>query len=391
MLSRTGQVVPVVPNPGGALEPGQVIGREPLISECWRALRSQSVALLAPRRMGKTSVLTCLAAEVPAGFIVVRRDLQGLESAAEFVQVMFEDVEQLLRRWDRVAKRARGFVEKLAIETKHIKMQLQGTGWKRLLDHLFEDLEEQLAERDELLVLMWDEVTLFFDDLLRRGQHDEVISLLDLLRAARQRHPHVRMVLTGSIGFDEILRRLKRLHGYRNRPINDVRKQFVPVLDDDGTVRLIRGLLRHAEKVEDVELIDAMRRGSEGHPFIVQLLADKLLQLQKPLAQDVDGCLRALLRPPGDPLDLNHYLERIDQQFDADCAKVARMVLDMLAHAEQGHTRAEVLAALSEYDAELVRATVRQLEDDFYLRRQGDRVLFMFELLRRFWREERAA
>jgi hypothetical protein len=382
--------VPIIPNPGGALQPGQVIGREQLIADCWRALGSMSVALLAPRRIGKTSVLTRMAAEVPEGFIVVHRDLEGLETAAEFVQVLFEDVEQLLGRWRCRAKRAHSYIEKLAIETPLIKAQLQGPGWKRLLDHLFDDLEEQLAERDELLVLMWDEVTLFFDDLLRRGRHDEVIGLLDLLRAARQRHPHLRMVLTGSIGFDEILRRLKRLHGYRNRPINDVRKQFVPVLDDAGTVQLICGLLRHAGKPQDPELIEAMRHGSEGHPFVIQLLADKLLQLPVPRAVDVEACLRELLRPPGDPLDLNHYLERIDTQFDPECAKVARAVLDVLAHTVGGHTRAELLAALPEHDAELVRTTVRQLEDDFYLRRVEDRVVFMLELLRRFWHEERA-
>jgi hypothetical protein len=225
MSIQTGNLPPVIPNPGGALEPAQVIGREQLIAECWRTLKSTSVALFAPRRIGKTSVLTRMAAEPPPGFVVVRRDLEGLESPAELVHVLFEDVEEVLGRWRCTAKRARSHIEKLAIETSHIKLQLQGPGWKRLLDRLFEDLEEQLAKQDELLVLMWDEVTLFLDDLMRRGRHDDAMSLLDSLRAARQRHPHVRMILTGSIGFDELLRRLQRGHGYRNRPLNDVSKQ----------------------------------------------------------------------------------------------------------------------------------------------------------------------
>lgn len=383
----TANFLPVTPNPGGALEPAQVIGREQLIADCWRTLASTSVALFAPRRIGKTSVLTRMAAEPPPGFVVVRRDLEGLESTAEFVHVLFEDVEEVLGRWRCTAKRARGHIEKLAIETAHIKVQLQGPSWKRLLDRLFEDLEEQLAKRDELLVLMWDEVTLFLDDLMRRGRHDEAMSWLDSLRAARQRHPHVRMILTGSIGFGEILRRLQRGHGYRNRPLNDVSKQFVPLLDAAGSTRLIGGLFHN--KTQDRALLDAVVVSSEGHPFVIQLLADKLLQLAQPCAEDVASCLRQLLRPPGDPLDLNHYLERIDKQFDARCASVARAVLDRLARADGGQTQAALLDALSEHDAELVRSTIRQLEDDFYLRREQDQLVFMLDLLRRFWREER--
>jgi hypothetical protein len=377
----------MTPNPGGALEPGQVIGRERLIAECWRTLASTSVALFAPRRIGKTSVLTRMAAEPPAGFIVVRRDLEGLESAAEFVHVLFEDVEEVLGRWRSTAKRARSYIDKLAIQTAHIKVELQGPGWKRLLDSLFEDLEEQLAKQDQLLVLMWDEVTLFLDDLVRRGRHDEAMTWLDSLRAARQRHPHVRMVLTGSIGFDEILRRLQRGHGYRNRPLNDVSKLFVPLLDVDGAARLIRGLFHG--RTGDQAFLDAMLVRSEGHPFVIQLLADRLLQLSRPSAEDVDACLRQILRPPGDPLDLTHYLERIDKQFDSTCAAVARAVLDTLAGAEAGQTHTELLAALPQHDAELVRSTIRQLEDDFYLRREQDQLVFMLDLLRRFWREER--
>jgi hypothetical protein len=163
----------------------------------------------------------------------------------------------------------------------------------------------------------------------------------------------------------------------------------VPLLDTDGATRLIAGLLRHAGKTDDPELIEAMLISSEGHPFVIQLLADRLLRLPGAGAGDVDACLRQLLRPPGDPLDLNHYLERIDKQFDPSGAAVARAVLDTLARSERGQTHAELLAALPQYDAELVRSSIRQLEDDFYLRREHEQLVFMLDLLRRFWREER--
>jgi uncharacterized protein len=389
MSSSSTVALPFTPNPGGALEPSQVVGRDELIAECWRALQVQSIALLAPRRIGKTSVLTRMAAEPRPGFVVVRRDLEGLESTAEFVHVLFDDVERLLGRWKGRAARAHAYLDKLAIETKHIKAQLRGPGWKRLLDRLFEDLEDQLAARDELLVLMWDEVTLFVGDLLRRQQADDAMALLDTLRAVRQRHAHVRMVLTGSIGFEEILRRLRRTHDYRNRPLNDVARVFVPLLDDAGAERLVVALLRHADKHHDPALVAAMVDRCEGHPFVIQLLANKLVTLPDPGVQDVDAHLHAMLRPPGDPLDLQYYVERIDEQFDGGQAAIARAALDLLASTRTGMSRAELLAALPHVDREQLLVTLRQLEDDFYLRREHDKLRFMLELLRRHWQQER--
>jgi hypothetical protein len=215
------------------------------------------------------------------------------------------------------------------------------------------------------------------------------MALLDSLRAARQRHVHVRMVLTGSIGFDEILRQLQRTHGYRNRPLNDVAKRFVPLLDLSGSEQLIRGLLRHGAKQQDPRLIQTMIERCEGHPFVIQLLADQLLQLPQPQAADVEPHLHRILSPPGDPLDLNHYLERIDKQFEDGEAELARALLDMLARSEAGMARAELVSALPAYNREVVLGVLRHLEDDFYLRREQGNSRFMLELLRRFWCEER--
>lgn len=43
-------------NPGGTLPPEHVLGRDELIAQYWQKLETQSIALLAPRRFGKTSI-----------------------------------------------------------------------------------------------------------------------------------------------------------------------------------------------------------------------------------------------------------------------------------------------------------------------------------------------
>jgi hypothetical protein len=70
-----------------------VLGRDELIAHYWRRLEVQSLALLAPRRIGKTSITKRMLAYPPPRFIVHARDLEDLESVVHFTRVLFEDVE----------------------------------------------------------------------------------------------------------------------------------------------------------------------------------------------------------------------------------------------------------------------------------------------------------
>ncbi|KIG16534.1 hypothetical protein DB30_04305 [Enhygromyxa salina] len=379
------------PNPGGALRPDHVLGRDQLIADYWRTLQVQSLALLAPRRIGKTSIMVRMELLAPEGFVVVRRNLEGLESTSEFAQVLLEDIEQLLSTWKTKALRAREFLAKLGVVELHkIKLELRGVGWKRLLERLFDDLEEQLEQHDQTLVLMWDEVTLFIAQLINSGQAGDAMLLLDVLRAIRQSHPRVRMVLTGSIGFGELLRRLRREHGYRNRPLNDVAQRSVPLLQAGGAEALICALLRHADQALEPAFINELVQVSEGHPFVIQLLVDRVLQQLVPSRVDLRACLATLMTPPGDPLDLNHYLDRLERELDNQAAALARVVLDTVAASPDSLDRAGVCAALPGHPRDRVLATIRILEDDFYLRRnQHEQLEFMLQFVRRFWIAER--
>src|SRR3978361_2185607 len=81
-------------NPGGALTPAEVVGRDAFVAAIWEALERQSVLLTAERRMGKTSVLLKLEAQPPAHVCVIKRTLQGIRSPDEFVRKFVADVEK---------------------------------------------------------------------------------------------------------------------------------------------------------------------------------------------------------------------------------------------------------------------------------------------------------
>ncbi len=377
-------------NPGGSLPPDAVIGRDGDIAEYWHILGQQSIALLAPRRVGKTSICRRMVAFPPSNITPIMRNLEGLESATEFVRHLTEDVDQFLSR----TTRAKGWAKDLwkgligGIEAGGVKLQLAPDQWKELLDKLLAEVNDTTPE-GSLVVFFWDEFTLFFGDLARRGQAQEAMVLLDRLRAARQRFPRLRMVLTGSIGFEEVLEQL-RAKGYANDPINDVSAQIVPLLSPEGALELALALLTHllGDKA-DPALAAHMVKSSEGHPLVIQHMANRLRRVGRYDAVEVEAALQALIADASDPLELSHYLERLATYLPSDTLHLTRTLLDTLAPEANGVPLAQLVQVIG--DKEPVLKALKRLLKDQYLTREGTdhRWRFRLDVLRRWWKQER--
>lgn len=375
-------------NPGGTLRPEHVLGRDELISRYWRKLMNQSIALLAPRRVGKTSITKRMIAYPPDGFVVHARDLEDLESVVHFTRALFEDVERHLSKSTRIATRGRAVLESLGIvELKNFKLELAEHSWRKLLDQLFADLDEYARAEGRIVVLVWDEFTYFISELALGGREHDAMDLLDSLRAARQTYPNVRMVLTGSIGLPEIERRLRNA-GHRNRALNDVAAELVPLFDEANARLVIAALARGASLMMTAEVVDELVRVSEGHPMIIQVLVEGLKARDRIDASAVEAEFHRVVAPPGDPLDLRYYHERIDQNFDGNDAELARAILDMLALTPD-LTINEFVERLPDAGRTRLSDLLRHLIDDFYLVRDEGKHRFCFGFLRQFWIEER--
>jgi hypothetical protein len=79
------------PNPGGQLDPVDIVGRDPLVRRMWEVLEGRSIYMNDLRRIGKTQILNRMEALTPEGWLVVKRDLGGFPTAAEFAASMFKD------------------------------------------------------------------------------------------------------------------------------------------------------------------------------------------------------------------------------------------------------------------------------------------------------------
>lgn len=375
------------PNPGGSLPATQILGRDLLVDHYWRSLDQQSLALFSPRRVGKTSILRRMEHLAPRGWKIRLRDLEGLDSAQAFAQLVYEDALELLSSSNKTLARARAFLQRVSgtIELSNVKLTLADENWRRLLESLFEDLDEELGQRGERLVFLWDEFTLFIGDMALRGMERDAMVLLDTLRAMRQRHFRIRMVLTGSIGFHLVMRQLDA-KGYRNRPLNDVRVERVPMLEPSDAKTLADALLRGIGVEPRAEVSDAIISQSEGHPFVIQHLVESLRGKLEPAVDDIASSIARLLAPPS-VLDLGHYASRLSKYYgDRKASAVA--ILDLLATEPDGMEIDAMLERLSMARNEIL-PTIQDLRDDDYILQRGRHLRFALDFVRRHWCEDR--
>lgn len=383
-------------NPGGTLPPDQVVGRGPLIRRYWELLAQQSLLLLAPRRVGKTCICRKMNAENHPGFIrgtPELRDLEGRDRAAELVRLLFEDTQALLPPTLWAKTRARQLLSQLtgSAELKDFKLRVSEQSWPSLMDAVFEALDAYGKEHGKPVVLFWDEFPHFIRDVALKGHPGEATALLDRLRAARQRFPFVRMVLTGSIGLDEVIDGL-RLQGYNGDPVNDMAREDVPMLDPSGaqalSTALIRGLGRAVPEPET--LAAQLAESCEGHPYLIQHVARRLRYGAEATPEGVDAELTRLIEDAADPLHLHHYLDRLKQLYGPERLALARDILDAVAVSEEGLRQRELLQHLGTADTEAVLEALRSLRRDHYLERDAERRFrFRMRFLQRYWILER--
>lgn len=372
-----------LPAPGAALPPEKIYGRDMIIAEYWKILAKTSILLTAPRRMGKSSVLTKMASAPPAHVRVIKSDLQALKTPMALVQALAEHAAAHLGVSTRAKTWFSSFFQRFqGVDTSVVKLTVTEASWATDLTNLFDELQRWAEQENRAVLLLWDEFTWFLMNLVKEKQSERAQQILDLLRSIRQdgRHPRLRFVLTGSIGMSEVLDRL-RSAGYAFEPLNDVSKQVLPVMAIEQGVELV---LHHLPPAH-AALAEPLVRRCEGHPFIMQHVLGRLYNAGSWSEEAMKSAYDTLVEEVQDPLELGAYERRLEQYYP-ELAPVMRRVLDEIA--QRKRTIDELTLQLG-VERDQVLVVIRRLERDLYLRRVGKQYTFALELLRRYWAQHR--
>jgi len=389
-------------NPGGHIDPQEVIGRDEIIDRIWDTLERQSIRMNAERRIGKTTIINKLKFEPRSGWAPIFQDLEQYHTAPEFVMAVFRAVERFLSLRQRTAGHAKALLATLGGTEVRGVVKLPARidlPWKEILSSTVHDLVEERGKQAERTLFLWDEVPFMLANINDREGEPVAMEVLDALRGLRQTYGGrgLRMVLTGSIGLHHVITALKR-RNYANAPLNDTFPVEVPPLDiaaaRELAIRLIEGENIHTESRR--QTAGAIAEAADRFPFYIHHIVKALKQSGMDGTPDsVEQVVSAHLVDASDPWELNHYRERIPVYYGQGSEQAVLGILDATAVRSEATTVDDLLAELKGTgtldDRERLIDLLRLIEQDHYLARDaGGRLRFKFPLLQRWWKLARS-
>jgi uncharacterized protein len=387
MRNRTGQPV----------RGSDFFDREAELRELWHLLERDSVLLLAPRRVGKTSLLLRLHDQPLAGWRCAYVDVMSAESEQRFVARLIAriyplspDKKVFRQLGDRLGALLERFEKLKAGPVEFDLSRAIGDDWQELGERTL----GLLAALPHKTVLLVDEFPIFVRRLLRGEQgHERGQLLLDWFRSVRTelsgRTPEVRVLIAGSIGLDAVVSRAA-LSG----SIADlVPFRLGPMATADADA-----LLETLGEVEGLPLPPAVRermlaRLSFAVPFHVQLLFSQVARLARFHEREVtlelvDEAYARLLGPELRK-ELAHWEERLSASpWTPGERDLMEAILEAACKDPEGASAATLRQLRQTVDPRLDEVElVRSLEHDGYLVHEQGRWRFASALLRDWWRQ----
>lgn len=354
----------------------------------------QSISMLAPRRIGKTWLMTKVADDLRAkGWNAVYIEIAGDRTTTQVVQRLCREIEKSAkiekRVWAHITQRFN---------------QLTGVGdHSSLVDAIskvdpndfLETLIEGLEGEDRKTVILIDELALFVLEHARNDR-DATHSLLYRLRHLQQKYSKVCWFFTGSVGLDVVAQR----YDLRGALVD---LQILPLQPFDHTEALSYCLSSEAQPItnrrfefgEGAFNYLAEQLGWLSPYYLKHILAqvrptDASKNSPKASVEDIERGIEALLGYQF----RNHFSpwgEHLNKNFSTDDRDRLRAILDVLARHSTGELEATLLA--SEQMAPF-QVTTRQLKNDLlilqsdgFIEQEANRWRFRSGLLRRYWLE----
>ena len=362
------------------------------MSRAWDLLKTSNLLLLAPRRVGKSSLVNRMREDGPArGYKPLYLSVPDAEDELDFIKRLvraFREAEWASGGW------ASAFRDKLpadlefVLKTGLVELKAKKFDWRRPA----EELESLLKSGDAETVLLIDELPLLIGSIVRQdptGSRAERF-LLWLKRLREQYYP--RWFFAGSIGLDSVARRLK-LSG----TIHDLQPIELGEFSPEKARAYLMGRGQYYQWLLDAETIEAILVAVEWPiPFHLNLIFEELRAVViegqgAPSAALVEIAVQRLIAHGRTHFD--HWDERLAKMLDGRVQQYCEITLSLACTQASGVTVASIDLRLSQelYDdrdrAEMLRQVLDLLISDGYLVRKEGVVHFRSALLRRYWRE----
>lgn len=379
---------------GSPVEGEDFFDRESERSRMWRRLETDSLLLLAPRRIGKTSLMRALCAEADVhGFRAVSLSFAACDDEMHSVRELAKAIAGAkgldLSALQRALKRLLPDVKSLKLGPLGVELaSAESPDWR----DLGEALTRSIGTLDGRWLIAVDEVPVFLLNLLK--QEDglaRVRGFLYWLRNLRQdHHAQVRWILAGSIGLDTVAAR----HGLGDT-VNDLMPMPLGAFAPETADQFLQALAASYALDMTAEVRShIIHQLGWPVPYYLQILFVALYDRVEEGAQLdvvlVDQVFDTLLKPAHKGY-FDYWRQRLTEELGSPDDDLAIHLLNHCARDPSGASRATLEQALGERIAqpealeERLRYLLDILESDGYLVQIDGRWRFRLELLRRYW------
>ena len=376
-----------------------LFGRESELRRLWSELeRGNHLLMLAPRRVGKTSLMLELRHSPKENWDVIFINVEGSRTSADLVAAMLSELAQheRYRRWFEALpfwenmKKASASIK--SIGSRALRLELSGAmgrDWGRAMDQLVPRLAS--APEGRRLLIIVDELSILIARLLQtesgRPEAELLLAKLRHLRQASGLRGKVQMLLGGSIGLEGVVRRAGL-----SASINDIAPFRLESWDGPTAIQFLERVGRHNEFALDRNAIrQVLALLADPVPYHVQLFFSAMHNACKGDASRIsptviEQCFAERLTGESGTSHLDHYAERLANMFDHRELNAAQEILGLACRAETGIAVAELGEAPTPK-----RTALRGLKADGYLDEQDGRIAFRSNLLRIWWRKNQGA
>lgn len=392
---------------GGPATGEDFLFRETELENLWDSLRKDNILFLAPRRMGKTSVMDRLREKPQHDYLVVYLNVEELKSPGEFCLNLLNALHEcqpnflrdsLAKSWD-LLKSVLGKIEKM--EAFEFKIAL-----KSEFKDLWKDRADQLIERinrsEQKILFLLDELP----DMLIRMQkmpNDELDIFLNWFRKIRlNRNSRIRWLVAGSVNIEGTLDRIGQL-----KLINDLDKVILPPFSHKEVETFVTTMLGSRSVEFEPEVIPViMELLGEPIPLFLQMLTQEIYRYwkgtekQKITPEEVKQIFEKSLLGERARDKLQHFRSRIDLHYPEEEQEATCRILDRLSLSKEGFSRSTLFVHYRQTEEKKSVPRKEQtlkldfnrllllLESDFYIRETSEqRFDFANKLLKQWWKK----
>ena len=363
-------------------------GREAEIEDIWYKINSGShILLVAPRRVGKTSIMHSLLDKPRSGYKVLYVSTEAADRESEFWEKLFHKLIE-----------EESFLATLKIKAKHLydkfthqkidTLSMSGVkfadakeiDYARVFREIIKDLKEE-----QKLIIMIDEFAQTIENIIKFESEQKAEHLLKMHRELRQDDlvsSKVSFIYAGSIGLESVASKMNA-----TKHINDLASIKVAPFSQEDAVAFTLALTQANEMQiarPDIEYL--LHRIEWLIPFYIQILVDELHKCKEPICQEaIDNAFYSML--DNNRNHFEHWHTRL-KSFSASEYKLAKETLNILSQTTTAPSTTIInLGYKYKLDEEATKEIMRSLVYDGYINNNDNAKEYRFNspILKLWW------